>query len=530
MKFRRAASYLWALLPLGFGLPAAPVFAWAAWRLRSRALAVEALLYLVLTVLWIALANQQGSLSGLGSAIAVALAVVATTRALMIRSQVFFPEHPESPAVATVSAPLSTSSWTPAFPASSAPPRDPNNPATWVTSMLCTGQDQHPLSVPVQHAAVSAVAGALLIAFDIRVHFYGRGFGLGIGLALAPVFALLFKRWVDGPVLYYRTWGRLHQLRLDTVTAVDTGKQVNGSRSVQLIAPGLTKPLRVALTSSGYVMAPAARDHLRGWLSNPQVRWSPAALALFDGHTAASTAPARRRHRVLAVTLGILLPAAIVVTGLVVAWERQAARAIAGAPGYHRFGGPHGKLLAVGRPWGSACQPIRFTAEEHVPDWVYSQVVTVVAEARRDGLDVTLEGRDFNWAPSSLYYPPGQSPSSVRRVPIFWNSGTPPTLSTGRPEHIGLGWDAQLDPDGSHEDMTYAQGILWVQSLDGQPQLVRRSVRQLVALTQGIISTSRHDSGIANNASVYDAFSASDVAAMRLMSGCGVAAVPTVSR
>src|SRR5207249_10664443 len=34
---------------------------------------------------------------------------------------------------------------------------------------------------------------------------------------------------------------------------------------------------------------------------------------------------------------------------------------ISGAPGYRTFTGPRGEPMAVGRPWGPVCQPVRFT-------------------------------------------------------------------------------------------------------------------------------------------------------------------------
>jgi hypothetical protein len=194
--------------------------------------------------------------------------------------------------------------------------------------------------------------------------------------------------------------------------------------------------------------------------------------------------------------------------------------AIPGAPGYSTFTGPRGKPLAVGRPWGEPCQPIRFTVEEHVPDWVYAQVATVIAEARSDGIDVTVETRRFMWSPASLYYVKGQSPASTERVGIFARDELPPQLLNGKLEHINLGWDARLDRDGRHEDLTLAQGDLWMQVLDGHPKAVRRAIRQLVAMTQGIIRTSRQDSGIASGTNI-DRFTPADIAAMKQMSGCG---------
>ncbi len=344
---------------------------------------------------------------------------------------------------------------------------------------------------------------------------------------IVPLIAVLFARWVDGPVLYYRNGGGVRQLRLDTVTDVTIGRPSIGSASVLLKAPGLAKPLTISLRSRGYLMPPAARDHLRCWMSAPSVRWSPAAEALFDAHTTPSTAPARRRHQALASLLSIVLPLAALGTRITIGYEHQAARAIPGAAGYYRLGGSHGKLLAVGRPWGAACQPLRFSVEPNTPDDVYAQIAGVVDEARADGLNVTLDSRQFTWLPQSLYYPPGQTTASVQRVLIDWETGQPPQLSGGNRERINLGWDSRLDPDGRHEDLSYVQGQLWMQSLTGQPQAVRRSVRQLIAMTQGVERTTRSDSGIAKG-TANDKFSPNDVAAMRLMSGCGDL-VPPVS-
>ena len=124
------------------------------------------------------------------------------------------------------------------------------------------------------------------------------------------------------------------------------------------------------------------------------------------------------------------------------------------------------------------------------------------------------------WSPSSLYYLNGQSPASTVRVAIFAHDESPPQLLNGKLEHITLGWDARLDPDGRHEDLTLAQADLWMQVLDGHPQAVRRSIRQLIAMTQGIIRTTRQSSAIANGTNI-DHFTPADVSAMKRMSGCG---------
>jgi hypothetical protein len=48
---------------------------------------------------------------------------------------------------------------------------------------------------------------------------------------------------------------------------------------------------------------------------------------------------------------------------------------------------------------------------------------------------------------------------------------------------------------------------------------LRRSIRDLVALTQGISGTSRDDSGLGSGRGI-DRFTASGVAALKRMSGC----------
>jgi hypothetical protein len=164
-------------------------------------------------------------------------------------------------------------------------------------------------------------------------------------------------------------------------------------------------------------------------------------------------------------------------------------------------------------------------ANSNVPGWIYSQIATVVSQARERGIDVTLETRQFYWVPSSLYYRDGQSAATSVQVAIFADDGAAPTLSNGQPEHIDLGWDAKVDSDGHNEDLTNVQGTLWTQELAGQPESVRRSIRQLIAMTQGIAATSHQVSGI-SDATTTDRFTSDDLAAMRRMSGCATTTTP----
>jgi hypothetical protein len=158
---------------------------------------------------------------------------------------------------------------------------------------------------------------------------------------------------------------------------------------------------------------------------------------------------------------------------------------IPNAAGYLTFGGPHGKSLAVGRPWGRPCRPVRLAVEQSVPDWVYGQVAVVVDEARQAGLDVTLETRAFTWRTGSLYYRPGEGVPDVVRVPVFADKGRPPLLDGKRMERVRLGWDAVLDRDRRHEYVTSESAQLHLVALRDDPVAARRALRFLIALTQG---------------------------------------------
>ena len=198
--------------------------------------------------------------------------------------------------------------------------------------------------------------------------------------------------------------------------------------------------------------------------------------------------------------------------------QQLAGLSIPGAPGYLTFTGSRGDLAPVGRPWGQACKPIRLAAAADVPSWFYAQMATVTDAARKQGVDVVLETRRLSWRPGSLYYRRGQSPVTSAVVAVTIDDGTPPKQSDGQPEHIGLGWDTKLDRDKHNEDLTEVQGTLWMKALAGQFELVRRSIRQLIAWSQGISRTTDAVSGISNTTT--DRFTKDDIAAMLKMSGC----------
>lgn len=508
----RTLTLLWALLPLGFGVPAGPTFAWAAWRLRSQALAVEAAAYMTLTVVWITMVSHKGAGVAMGTALALLLAGVACWRAFVVRRRLLNPASSRENRTGVLGSPTVATdpNWSPSFPARSFQEQGQSIAAAFA----CDGQDRHRLGMPPAKALSISLSGGAVIAAAFVLHLSARAMGAGIGLVLAGLIAVLFARWVDGPVLYYRKWGLVHQLPLTSVTAVKAA----GRRSVALSAPGLTDPVKIHLRNRYYVMPSPARDHLHGWLSSPQVQWAPEAAALFDDFNDQTVTKRRSRSVLIRVLVFAISLAAVGI----VAWvyvERTAALAIPGATGYSTFTGPEGKPLPIGRPWGRPCQPIRFAFGKDVPGWAQTQGTEVVNDARADGIDVTMEMPNYTWATQSLYYASGQSPATSVVVGIFSSDQSPPHVANGQPEHIALGWDAQADPNGHNEDLTTAQGILQMRALDGDPQVVRRSIRQLIAMTQGILSTTRSDSGITSESTI-DQFTSADVAAMKLMSGC----------
>lgn len=195
------------------------------------------------------------------------------------------------------------------------------------------------------------------------------------------------------------------------------------------------------------------------------------------------------------------------------------ALAISGAPGYFTFTGPQGFPAPVGRPWGQACKPVVFDFAAGVPRSVYDHAVAVVRAARKRGIDVTAEDRPHAWAHHALYYRDGQSAKSAAVVDVTTSGQTPPKLPDGKPELIYLGRDMKVDGDKSNEDLTEVQAKLWLQALTGHPELLRRSIRQLIAWTQGISRTTDAVSGISNTTAT-DRFTPADIAAMVTMSGC----------
>lgn len=193
---------------------------------------------------------------------------------------------------------------------------------------------------------------------------------------------------------------------------------------------------------------------------------------------------------------------------------------IPGEPGYFAVDGHHGHV-AFGRPWGEACRPIRFAVNRTVPDWVYTQIATVVAQARAQGIDVAIESRGLQWKHGALYYRSGQSAATSVQVNIVAT-----TAKAKLP--MELSWKTKLDGDKHSADLTSVGASFSLKQLDGRAATVRRSIRQLIAWTQGIFETTDPISGITLR-SFTDSFTPSDVSAMLAMSGCAKPAVGTTT-
>jgi hypothetical protein len=279
----------------------------------------------------------------------------------------------------------------------------------------------------------------------------------------------------------------------------------------------------------GWSPRPTAPPVGTGWSRRHPVRplsaWKQSSLRSDINEDLPGQAIHRRKIRMVIAVGGVAAVAFSLVGHYVATALNRVDLAIPGSPGYATFAGPEGKPMPVGRPWGTSCEPVVLAVASSVPNSIYTVIGQVVDQARADGVDVGIQTRNDKWFPSSLY-PSDLTNSEVKFVNVVSTSSTPPELSDGQSEHITFGWDAQPDPDGSNEDMTYLQGVLYLQSLEGPSITASRSIRQLIAFSQGVGSSMAPGSGIATESSV-NAFSPKDLAAMQTMSGCRFE--PTIS-
>lgn len=199
---------------------------------------------------------------------------------------------------------------------------------------------------------------------------------------------------------------------------------------------------------------------------------------------------------------------------------------IPGEPGYIAVPGQQGQPVPFGRPWGAACQPIRFAVAKSVPGWVHAQISRVVVQARKQGIDVVLESRSGRWKHNELYYRGGQTAATSKQVTIVASGVTP---STGKHQQaMQLTTQSKVDRDGTNDDLSAVTADFDMQAVKGSTATVRRSIRQLIAWTQGISETTDPVSGITQR-SFTDGFTSGDLAAMHAMSGCSAKSTTTVT-
>lgn len=516
-------SYLWVVLPLALGVPALPSFLWASWRLRRRRLAAEAAAYGVATAAFFWLAQQTSdTATTVGGAIGIGVMAVATSRAFVLRREVFGLAESTTiarPLASEVRADPWTPPWRTGTRALESTPADRHDPSTWTLPFACTGEDRHHLGPSLARSYGYGAMGLSLIALGRHFHVQGRGVGLGIGLLFAPLATALFAQRLDGSTLRYRVFGVPRTMRLGDVVSVTA----RGTRTL-VLADASGRTARVGVTTDWLV-----REHLRRWLQRPDVALSAEAAALLDDVAAGHPRVASRRDRRIRAAV-VSMSLALVAAGVLIGHERVEARAIDGASGYRTFTGPRGETPLVGLPWGRSCEPVLFILGQDTPVWIAVQIATVIDEARRDGIDVALQRSENVGDPTpllSLYYPEGLTTADAAAVGIFVDSESR-TLPNGDPERLHIGWDTAQSPDGRHEFLVRLQGNLHLPVLEGDGMATRRAVRQLIAFSQGVYSSDVDGSGIKGGSTV-DAFSTRDVDAMRLMSGCGDAALSTVA-
>jgi hypothetical protein len=196
-------------------------------------------------------------------------------------------------------------------------------------------------------------------------------------------------------------------------------------------------------------------------------------------------------------------------------------------PGYYTYGGPHGRPIQFGAPFGQPCKPIIVLFENSVPDAPYRSFVDVVHEARAAGVNIRIALRNRKLLPSDLD-PPGQRFIPVQTAEVFADEKAPTRLRSGALEHFTLRWDAVLAGDGHHEYVSDPNILLHLSVLGGDATAFRKAALGFVGFTQGIaVSTAPGSAFAAGFTSGANSFSVQDIRAMLIMSGCAASARAT---
>jgi hypothetical protein len=185
--------------------------------------------------------------------------------------------------------------------------------------------------------------------------------------------------------------------------------------------------------------------------------------------------------------------------------------------GYQTFAGG-GRSLAPGRPWGHECVPVVIRLAAGVPGSVRSQAESVVAQARAGGANLALANEEGGVDLTALRLP---AKGDVITVPI---SARPKgaTKSDGQPQRYQATWHTKRDADGRHDVLTSLKADLYTEPLAGDPVLIRKVLRAIVARTAGVdvVATTPGTGLAAQLEQSADQFSPADLQAIRVLSGC----------
>ncbi len=198
--------------------------------------------------------------------------------------------------------------------------------------------------------------------------------------------------------------------------------------------------------------------------------------------------------------------------------SRDASR-IPAIAGYQVNGGPHGRAMEAGGPWGFACAPVLFRLDASTPPAVVAQFSGVVSAASEQGLNMAavIDGAE---PPSGTL---AGDPSSWIVVPVAYSLAAAPANEEGRPMTLGGEYGGRLTPDGRWEDYTSWTLVLYGRTMADDPLLQRKAARVAVARVTGLAGSLSPSSGITRGMrSEVDAFTPADLAAMHAMAGCPV--------
>ncbi len=197
----------------------------------------------------------------------------------------------------------------------------------------------------------------------------------------------------------------------------------------------------------------------------------------------------------------------VAVTGLAALARRLAAMTIPKAPGYLAFLGAGELPAALGRPWGRACQAVRFVPSRSLPPAVARRVSAVVAAARARGLEVTTAAQ------------PGAVTVAIGAA------AAPRRGSSG--QLISIRRRTRTLPGGRAVVLTSLGATLYTGALARHPAGLGLAIRRLIALGQGIESSTLPQSGLSPHGA--RAFTTADISAMLYTSGCSRVAPGTLA-